>query len=273
MRITSRGALLVLITALLGAVFASWLFTGRTAPPVRSSLSRMPSMAATDLQSQTGQDSAKPDAVSVERRAVGVAATAASPYLTFEGYLSDRLQRALPDEDQAAPQFGEPPAEHVVLEKRWNPEGKELTADQFQALCDLLRGQRERDGDFARANRRLTRTALMRAVETGQFVVREMAPIVASDPVELARQTQLAATSGQRAQREMMAELTARHGQPMRDWAYSSCGTSEPDGVARQTIVYFTRGDAPDVFACREEWAAAKKANEAALRQFFASLP
>lgn len=75
-----------------------------------------------------------------------------------------------------------------------------------------------------------------------------------------------------RLQAEMMTELTARLGVPMRDWIYSQVATSEPDGVRRFGIVHASREQAPDVFASTARRADFYRRTRSELRQFFAGL-
>lgn len=276
---TLRVALPALTTLLLCAIAVSWLVLRAVPPPAEGAPPLVPAVASAEPVRAEPADlrPVESEGTAVEPDVAAPAATTTARQ-TFEQYLADRLERALSEDADGMSPFGMPSpwwgsAEQVAREKRFNPERKELKSEQLEALSELLREQRERDAELQRENRALTRAAVLQAVRDSRFVVREQPPIAAANATELARQANLAMAEGQRAQSEMLAELTTLYGEPLRDWAYSACATSEPDGVSRQTVVYFTRPDAPEVFACRDRWSAAHKENDLMLRQFFARLP
>ncbi|MBX3464380.1 MAG: hypothetical protein KF830_14520 [Planctomycetes bacterium] len=180
------------------------------------------------------------------------------------------VQRGLPD--ASGPAVGERTAEFEVRNRDVNPLQKQLDAVQFDALQALLRPFDEQERGLRLENRRLTRAALVRAVEVGDYLTRQQPPVLPSDPEGLLRQHRERADRDQRDQQEMMDALAGRLGKPMQDWGYSVCGTVEPDGIPRKTIVFFTRASAPDVFACRDRIAEAERVRRTALREFFASL-
>jgi hypothetical protein len=95
----------------------------------------------------------------------------------------------------------------------------------------------------------------------------------ATDPDQLRLEIRQLQERSSREQKETMDALTARLGRPLKDWAYSVCGNSEPDGVHRQTVIYFTRTEAPEVFAVRDQNALLWRQQREELRQFFAGLP
>ena len=272
--LASIGALLALCAPL------SWVWMCSTPrPPGDESPATTPpspTMTASALPS-----TADPETAPLERSALPEAAPAApestqppaATQQTFAQFLADFVQRGLANDSPAVPAGPEPSAELAASDPRFNPNHKQLSPDQLEDLRGILRAQVQRQRELELQDRQLTREALKRSVERGLFVTREQAPLTARDPAELARQAHALATRSGQDQREMQDILTVRLGQPMRDWAYSACATSQPDGVGRQTIVYFTRRDAPEVFACRDTLLGLRPNNHDELRRFFANLP
>ncbi|MBL9075922.1 MAG: hypothetical protein JNL08_00380 [Planctomycetes bacterium] len=263
---------LLLVGVALGAMW--WWTRAATAAPGSSAVTHPPAsdvnappgaMAAGDAEQGSAPDQRE------EAPSVAVSPTSSAPERTFEGHLAHFVQRH--PADSPTPAIGERDAEFEVRNRDVNPLGKQLDAAQLDGLRSLLRPFDQQERALHRENRQLTRAALVRAVEAGDYLTREQPSVGAADPEELVRQHRQRAERDQRDQQEMMATLTGRLGTPMRDWGYSVCGTVEPDGIARKTIVFFTRAAAPEVFACRDRVAEFERARRAALQQYFASLP
>jgi len=195
--------------------------------------------------------------------------------LTFEGHLIQFVSQGLSSDAKTdgKPGAGQSSIEAVTQDKGLNPHGKSLDSDQYRQLLGILDRYRQQEDVLSRQNVQQTREALLQAVTRQQYVSREQRRCVATDPHELAIEWKIQSERAREEEKNTISELKARLGQPMRDWAYSSCGTHEPDGIPRSTVVYFTRADAPEVFACRERIVALYKERRADLRSFFASLP
>lgn len=256
------------------ALGATWWWTRpATVAPVSSAVTQAPApgnappgaTAAADVE-QVGAPDRREEVPSV-----AVSVSPSAPELTFEGHLVQFVQRHLAD--STAPAIGERDAEYEVRNRDVNPLGKQLDAAQLDGLRSLLRPFDAQGRALQRENRQLTRAALVRAVEAGDYLTREQTSVGATDPEEMVRQHRQRSERDQQDQQEMMATLVGRLGTPMRDWGYSVCGTVEPDGIARKTIVFFTRAAAPEVFACRDRAVESERLRRAALQQYFASLP
>jgi hypothetical protein len=205
----------------------------------------------------------------------GLAPTSSAPNLTFEGHLVQFIEQGLPSDVKSAgpPGMGKPSAEMVAQDKGLNPSGKVLNTEQYRSLLRIQMQYREQEADLTREDRGLTRAALVLAVTRGQFVATENQRCTATSPEEMAIEWRASSERARRVRKETMQDLTNRLGKPLRDWAYTSCSTYEPDGIPRSTIVYFTHADAPEVFACRERIVSLWRQEREELRQFFASLP
>ncbi|MBX3465240.1 MAG: hypothetical protein KF830_18890 [Planctomycetes bacterium] len=220
-----------------------------------------------------GHDSATPP--EIERGTVAVAPTSSAPVLTYEGCLIDRLRKSIKDDypyGMSKPSVASR-IERLTQDRSVNPEGKALTPEHTAALRELLQGFDRRADQEEREYWRLTRSALVAAAERGQFLVHEGQVVVADDPQEAARRVTESTEESHRMQKVMMADLESRLGVPMRDWAYSQAATTEPDGIPRLAIVYFTRAQAPEVFANGDRQTELSRQRGHAVRQFFATLP
>jgi hypothetical protein len=203
-----------------------------------------------------------------------VAGASSEPVLTFQGHLSEFVQRGMRGaHGPTSFGSGEPSVERVVANKDFNPDGKVLVDAALDTLQELMDTYAERRAMLTAENAQLTRAALVAAVERGQFVTKEQPRSTTVDPQAWVRERREFDKRAKADQQEMMQALTARLGRPMRDWGYSVCATTEPDGIARQSIVYFTRADAADVFRCRDGLTELRVEERDELRRFFASQP
>lgn len=120
------------------------------------------------------------------------------------------------------------------------------------------------------AERKDTLGALIRAAAAGQIESREVPPaMMTMDQAEYAQVMEKARVASQ----QMLEVLAVRLGREGVDWSYASTSSSEPDGVSRMNIVWFTRAGEPEVFRQRDEQVALTKRRHEAYLQFFRDLP
>ncbi|MBL8728236.1 MAG: hypothetical protein JNM25_07395 [Planctomycetes bacterium] len=183
------------------------------------------------------------------------------------------MSRALPDDAKSSLSSGEPSADMMAGNKSINPGRKQLDAEQAVRLEKMLNAQAVEEQALQREDRRLSREALVRAIERGQFVAKEQPELTATDPDQMMLEIRRARERSSQDQKATMEALTARLGEPMKDWAYSLQTTREPDGVPRQTVIWFTRAADPQVFEVRDRLSELRRQQREDLKQFFARLP
>jgi hypothetical protein len=263
--------------ALVGLALVSWLWmSAQDAQTIPGSSLQGP--LGEHAPAPTGEAALLPDKVEspkVERSTVAVALTASAPTLTFAGCLIEKLEQNIKDDypfGQGKPSV-DSRIEELSKNATMNPRARALSPEQRAELRAILESHDLEEDREQREYWRFTRSALVAAAEAGRFLARECS---VDDPAavrEAGGQAEAHYEKMRRIQGEMMTELSARLGVPLRDWVYSQVATSEPDGVPRFTIVYATREQAPDVFASNTRQADLSRAARATLRQFFASLP
>ena len=105
-----------------------------------------------------------------------------------------------------------------------------------------------------------------------ETLVNDMATDAAGDT---ANQAQSAKTYTQEEVDNMMArmkvaidELESVYGPMMKDWGYSNMASSEPDGVSRNNIVYWTRAEEPEFFRLHDQFGDMQKRHWGVVRNF-----
>lgn len=178
-------------------------------------------------------------------------------------------------EDQQASQWGNAgvSAATAIGDATLNPAAKEPDAAKLAELQGLLTKYSDQDAQLMREDRLLCREALLTAVANGQYLSKTRPVVAEVDPARLAFALRRDQEQQKRDQQEGEKELATRLGTLMQDWAYSQCSTIEPDGVPRTTLVYYTRAQAPDVFAGRARMSELAHERRRVLRQFFDDLP
>ena len=63
-------------------------------------------------------------------------------------------------------------------------------------------------------------------------------------------------------------ELESVYGPMLKDWGYSNMASSEPDGVSRNNIVYWTRAEEPEFFRLHDQFGAMQKRHWGIVRDF-----
>ena len=192
--------------------------------------------------------------------------SASRPVLSFTGFLETHLQSLPWDSDQTEQVGSSLSVDQVVRSHHYNPDGKALSDYDKKELATLIRDYRtERAGQLAHEGV-LSKAAFVRAVQVGIYKVVEFGPAPSwSDP-----EAMRAYTSGQQAQsKNLLADMAAKLGKPLVDWAYTSISSAEPDGVPRQTVVYFMFRDAPEVFEARRQLDESQSRRDQVLREFF----
>lgn len=203
-----------------------------------------------------------------------VAPSSSAPTLTYEGHLMQFIERSMIDGPLTSQvRLGSPSASSVIDDARFNPDRKEPNAAQMAALQGILTRYADEETRLMGADRTLCREALLAAVAKGQFLARSRPPLTEVDPERIAFAVRQDQERARRDHEEAVAELGGRLGKLMQDWAYSLCSTLEPDGVPRTTLVYYTRAQAPAVFAGRVRISELSGERTQELRQFFTALP
>lgn len=198
--------------------------------------------------------------------AQATAVTVSQPVLSFRGFLETHIQSLPWDTDDSVQMGSSQSPAHLTQSKHFNPEGKTLSAEAEKQLAAVLRDFDARREQQLKQEGVLSKAAFVRAVQAGLFEVAEFGPAPAwSDPDAMQAYTK----AQQARSKKLLEDLTARLGEPLVDWAYTSISSSEPDGVPRQTIVYFMQRDAPEVFAARSAMDDLQRERDQALRDFF----
>lgn len=199
-----------------------------------------------------------------------LARTAAQPIMTLAGHLEQRA-RALPwgerGKVQGKPDITLPKALESPLS---NPNKKTLDLAAQRELAELLA---ELDVAYQAQSLevwKLQKEALIRAIARGN--IRSLAEATqVADPNDIFA---LAAAS-QSNSKDMMArmhvlirEMETTYGPMTKDWNYSNMTSSEPDGVGRNNIVYWTRAEEPELFRLQDQFGALQKHHWNVVREF-----
>jgi hypothetical protein len=261
------------VTTLSLALVASvvlWTCIGPESAPVPG----MP-LASTGPEGER-RPGAPADAKSIERRpppepiaaAPLVATTAAAPVLTVAGAVESMMRKSpIGTEAEVVHPSPHMRLPDVLRSKRFNPQGQTLSVTQEAQLAQLLADSEKERAGMMRKERAATRAALFLAFERGQLETFE-SPVV-SDRVSMSEAEKAIGEQ----QTRVFESVSARHGVVMQDWGFSLVVTSEPDGVSRRTIVFYTKQASPEPFVARDEIASMERRRAAAVENFFSQLP
>lgn len=196
--------------------------------------------------------------------------TAVQPSLTLAGHLELRA-RALPwgepGKVQRAPDIS---LDNALESPMSNPNKKTLKLEVQRELAVLLA---ELDAAYETQSLeywKAMKEVLLRAIARGNIRSLSHETQVA-DPNDLFA---IAAASrannrGMMARmKEAMDELSSTYGPVMKDWGYSDMASSEPDGVSRNNIVYWTRAEEPEFFRLQDQFGAMQKRHWGIVRDF-----
>lgn len=198
----------------------------------------------------------------------------AAPTLTFEGHLVDFISQQFPDTLPQPARLGQiKTVDDVVRDKIVNPDGKVLSNAARTQLANILGDLSKRELVLDNKERPLNRVALTEAVRRGQF-----AAIENKNKASMATAEGIAAMQQERKrQQEELAKtqhlLQEKYGTPLKDWGYTILSSIGPGGNGYVTTVYFTRAQAADLFACRDEMAGLLRERQSALTEFFLNQP
>jgi hypothetical protein len=73
-------------------------------------------------------------------------------------------------------------------------------------------------------------------------------------------------------QKDTVGELSRKYGSPMKDWGYADMSTTEPDGICRMNLVYWTRMEEPDFFRLQDACSTMQIEHISRARAFFDGL-
>ena len=235
----------------------------RDAPPAPmvTESDAVPSVASAPTEVSVATETSEP---------IAEVRTAVQANLTLAGHLELRA-RALP--------WGEPGkvqrTPDISLDKALespmsNPNKKTLQLEVQRELAVLLA-----ELDVAYETQSLEywkamKEVLLRAIARGN--IRSLShAIQVADPNDLFA---IAAASRSNSD-DMMArmkvaidELESVYGPMMKDWGYSNMASSEPDGVSRNNIVYWTRAEEPEFFRLHDQFGAMQKRHWGVVRDF-----
>lgn len=274
---TKRNTHLVGAFALLGCLF-SVLYAVQTEPrdpspsneaALRDAQPAPPAIASKPSDSKFAEQAEVVAANDTSRTNV-LARSAAQPIMTLAGHLEQRA-RALPwgerGKVQRSPDITLPKALESPLS---NPNNKILDIAAQRELAELLAKLDLAYEEQSLEVRRLQKEALIRAIARGN--IRSLADTTqVADPNDIFA---LAAAS-QSNSKDMMArmqvlirEMETTYGPMMKDWNYSNMTSSEPDGVGRNNIVYWTRAEEPELFQQQDQFGALQKHHWNVVREF-----
>jgi len=235
----------------------------RDAPPA-------PMVTESDAVPSAASAPTEPSVATGPSEPIAEVRTAVQPSLTLAGHLEMRA-RALP--------WGEPGkvqrAPDISLDKALkspmsNPNKKTLELEVQRELAVLLA---ELDAAYETQSLEYSKAmkeVLLRAIARGN--IRSLShAIQVADPNDLFA---IAAASRSNSD-DMMArmkvaidELESVYGPMMKDWGYSNMASTEPDGVSRNNIVYWTRAEEPEFFRLQDQFGAMQKRHWGVVRDF-----
>ena len=235
----------------------------RDAPPA-------PMVTESDAVPSAASAPKEPSVATETSEPIAEVRTAVQANLTLAGHLELRA-RALP--------WGEPgkvqrkpdiSLDNALESPMSNPNKKTLQLEVQRELAVLLA-----ELDVAYETQSLEywkamKEVLLRAIARGN--IRSLShAIQVADPNDLFA---IAAASRSNSD-DMMArmkvaidELESVYGPMMKDWGYSNMASSEPDGVSRNNIVYWTRAEEPEFFRLHDQFGAMQKRHWGIVRDF-----
>jgi len=270
---THRIGAFVLLGCLLSVLYVVLADSSEPAPETDAVLRDAPPAPMVTESDAVHSASPTPTEVSVATETsepIAEVRTAVQANLTLAGHLELRA-RALP--------WGEPgkvqrkpdiSLDNALESPMSNPNKKTLQLEVQRELAVLLA-----ELDVAYETQSLEywkamKEVLLRAIARGN--IRSLShAIQVADPNDLFA---IAAASRSNSD-DMMArmkvaidELESVYGPMMKDWGYSNMASSEPDGVSRNNIVYWTRAEEPEFFRLHDQFGAMQKRHWGIVRDF-----
>ncbi len=270
---THRIGAFVLLGCLLSVLYVVLADSSEPAPETDAVLRDAPPapmVTESDAVPSAASAPKEPSVATETSEPIAEVRTAVQANLTLAGHLELRA-RALP--------WGEPGkvqrTPDISLDKALespmsNPNKKTLQLEVQRELAVLLA-----ELDVAYETQSLEywkamKEVLLRAIARGN--IRSLShAIQVADPNDLFA---IAAASRSNSD-DMMArmkvaidELESVYGPMMKDWGYSNMASSEPDGVSRNNIVYWTRAEEPEFFRLHDQFGAMQKRHWGIVRDF-----
>jgi hypothetical protein len=195
-----------------------------------------------------------------------VAVTSSQPHLTLSGYLEDRFaaKRWGPGL-YARTQSGHKSAHEVHRSVFANPDGKRLSAEQWTRLEELVDScTREREPVYDHLWS-LRKEAMIRAARRGNVEAESYGRPASMRPADLRQHND----RGEDASAAVAARLAQRLGVDLAEIRFTTTATSQPDGVSKQVITWFTKDEEPQFFAAEAADRALEERHSRAFREFF----
>jgi len=265
------------LTLVSAAALIFWLAMGAGAAPCPSSASTPALQASNEspahhdtTPSASERATPAPHAPSIATdTTVVVARSAAQPVLTLTAHLIERgmqLPWGEPGKMSRAPNLSR---DNTIRDPRINPTGKHLDRTQDLELGKLL-GQLDTEYEHLWLQMCAARKAvLLRSIDAGRVESILMAsPGEPSDIFAVSNQAQRALGR----QKDAVGELSRKYGSLMKDWGYADMSTTEPDGICRMNLVYWTRMEEPDFFRLQDACSTMQIEHISRARAFFDGL-
>lgn len=267
------AAFVVLLGCLLSVLYVVLADSSEPAPEtdaVLRDLPPAPMVTESDAVPSAASAPKEPSVATETSEPIAEVRTAVQPSLTLAGHLELRA-RALPwgepGKVQRAPDIS---LDNALESPMSNPNKKTLELEVQRELAVLLA---ELDAAYETQSLeywKAMKEVLLRAIARGNIRSLSHETQVA-DPNDLFA---IAAASrannrGMMARmKEAMDELSSTYGPVMKDWGYSDMASSEPDGVSRNNIVYWTRAEEPEFFRLQDQFGAMQKRHWGIVREF-----
>ena len=270
---THRIGAFVLLGCLLSVLYVVLADSSEPAPETDAVLRDAPPapmVTESDAVPSAASAPKEPSVATETSEPIAEVRTAVQANLTLAGHLELRA-RALrwgePDRESRKPDISLSKALDSPLS---NPNKKSLNADDQRELADLLteldKVYKSQSLEYSKAMKEV----LLRAIARGN--IRSLShAIQVADPNDLFA---IAAASRSNSD-DMMArmkvaidELESVYGPMLKDWGYSNMASSEPDGVSRNNIVYWTRAEEPEFFRLHDQFGAMQKRHWGIVRDF-----
>ncbi len=270
---THRIGAFVLLGCLLSVLYVVLADSSEPAPETDAVLRDAPPapmVTESDAVPSAASAPKEPSVATETSEPIAEVRTAVQPSLTLAGHLELRA-RALPwgepGKVQRAPDIS---LDNALESPMSNPNKKTLELEVQRELAVLLA---ELDAAYETQSLeywKAMKEVLLRAIARGNIRSLSHETQVA-DPNDLFA---IAAASrannrGMMARmKEAMDELSSTYGPVMKDWGYSDMASSEPDGVSRNNIVYWTRAEEPEFFRLQDQFGAMQKRHWGIVRDF-----
>lgn len=203
---------------------------------------------------------------------VPVAISSSQPEMTLHGHLVHRVNNLHWGDGKVLNRTHGPAhsVSNVIASRDFNPGRKTPTGREAEQLTALVESMRKRYAELATAEEGLRKEAVLRSLAKNNVVSIENGrpPSVFGDTNAVTKHTRDSVAAAQR----LTADLEGRLGMRGKDWSYTLMTSTEPDGIARQNLIYFMRAQEPGLFKAREALSRFSEERAAAFREFFARL-